>query len=67
MWGLLATSNAPINSNENLSNKPYFGLSLLANLEYLLKPVDARSIILGIFYPFSPSQYVIPTGELYDC
>ena len=67
MWGLLATLHAPITANENLSNKPYFCLGLLANLEDLLRPVDARSIILGIFDPFSPSRYVIPLGMLDDC
>ena len=59
-WGFLATSHAPITTNENLQNKPYFCLVLLANLADLLIPVDARSIILGIFDPFSPLRYGIP-------
>ena len=70
MWGFLATSHAPITSNENLSNKPYFYLGLLANLADLLIPVDAKSIVSGIFYPFtplSPSRYGIPLGVLYYC
>ena len=48
MWGVLDTSHAPTTANYNLGNKPYFCLDLLANLEDLLRPVDARSIILGI-------------------
>ena len=41
----------------------------LANLEDILRPVDFRSTILGIFYPFStlsPSQYGIPPEKLDD-
>ena len=41
-------------------------LSLLSNLENILIPVDAISIILGIFYPFSPSKYGIPLVALYN-
>ena len=67
MWGILATSHAPINANGNLANKPYFCLGLLANLEDLLRPVDDRLIILGIFDPFSTSQDSIPLEELDDC
>ena len=67
MWGFLATSHAPITANDNLENKPYFCLGLLANLAYLLIPVDATLIILGIFYPLSPSQYGIPLGQWDDC
>ena len=70
MWGFLATSHAPIAANENLENKSYFYLFLLANLTDLLRTVDARSIILGIFDPFSPlsaSPYGIPLGALDDC
>ena len=36
----------------------------------LLRPVDARFIIIGIFdpfYPLSPSQYFIPLGAFYYC
>ena len=55
--GFLATSHALINDNDNLSNKSYFCLGLLANLEDLLIPVDARSIILGIFDPVLYSEY----------
>ena len=67
MWGFLATSHAPINANENLENKPYFCLNLLANLVDLLRLVDARPIILGIFIPFIPSQDGIPLDELGYC
>ena len=52
MWGLLSTSNDSITANENLANKLYFCLILLANLEDLLTPVDYRSIILRILIPF---------------
>ena len=54
MWGLLATSHATMTAIENLANKPYFCLDLLANFEDLLRPVDSRSIILGIFDTFLP-------------
>ena len=70
MWDFLATAHAPITMNDNLENKPYFGLVLLANLADLLIPVDARSIVSGIFYPFtplSPSRYGIPLGVLDYC
>ena len=67
MWGILTTSHAPINAKYNLSNKPYSCLSLLANLEDLLRPVDSRSIILGIFDPLSPSWHDIPLVTLDDC
>ena len=67
MCGFLYTSHAPITVNKNLSNKPYFCLSLLANLEDLLRPVDSRSIILGIFDPFSTSRYGILLGVLNYC
>ena len=74
MWGLLATSHAPIAANDNLSNKPYFCLVLWTNLSYQLIPVDYRSIILGhfdivIYYEdlFSTSRYGIPLGIVYGC
>ena len=67
MWGFLATSHDPITDNENLENIPYICLVLLANLVDLLIPVDAGSIILGIFDPLSPSRYGIPLVELGDC
>ena len=54
MWGLLATSYAPITANDNLENKPHLFWGLLANLSALLIPVDSRSIILGVFDSFSP-------------
>ena len=54
MLGLLSTSHDPITANHNLANKPSF-LVLLSNLEDILRPVDDRSIILGIFDPFSAS------------
>ena len=62
MWGLLATSHDPINANDNLANKSYFCLGLLAKLEDLLIPVDARLIIFGIFNPFHQFQDGIPLG-----
>ena len=67
MWGVLNTSHDPITANENLSNKPYFCLGLLANLADILIPVDSRSIILVIFDPFYPSRDGIPLGTLGDC
>ena len=42
-------------------------MDLLANLEDLLWPVNARSIILGIFDPFSTSRYGILLGVLNYC
>ena len=54
MHGLLASSNDTITAIDSLSNKPYFCLDLFANLVGLLRPVDDRSIILGIFDPFFP-------------
>ena len=54
MWGFLAASHAPIAANENLENKPYFYLSLLANLADILIPVDAILIGLGVLIPFIP-------------
>ena len=53
--GVLVTSHAPITANENLANKPYFCLGLLAKHADLQRPVDAIPIILGIFNTFSPS------------
>ena len=70
MWGLLSMPHATTIAYENLVNKPYFCLVLLANLSDILKPVYVRSRILGIFYPFSPlssSQNGIPLGALDDC
>ena len=67
MWRLLATSHVPINSSQNLSNKPYFCLGLLSNPTDILRPVDARSFILGIFHLFYPSRYGIPLGTLGGC
>ena len=37
MWGVLATSNVQTAANDNLANKPYFWLSLFANLVYFLR------------------------------
>ena len=62
MWGLLATSHAPITANDIVSNKPYFCLGLLANLAYLLRPVDAILIILDVFIPFIPHFIVSHWG-----
>ena len=56
-WGFLDTSHDPTTDNESLANKTYFCLGLLANLEDLLIPVDARSIILGILDPVLYSEY----------
>ena len=67
IWGFLAASHAPITANGDLSNKLYFCLGLLSNLAYIMIPVDARSIILGIFYPFHPSLYGIILGTFDDC
>ena len=67
MWGFLTTSHAPITANENLVNKPYFCLGLLANLTDLLRPVDSRLIILDIFDAVSPSLDSILLGALDDC
>ena len=67
MWGLLATSHAPISDNDNSANKPYFCLVLLSNLANLLRTVDSRSIILDIFNTFSPSRDGIPLDKLDDC
>ena len=74
MWGFLATSHARTTAKDNLSNKPQFVLGLLSNLEYLLRAVDTRSIILGFFnlvlyygYPFYLSWVGIPLGLLDDC
>ena len=54
MWMFLATAHAPTTANENLENKPYFCLGLLANLADLLRPVNTISIVLVIFLPFLP-------------
>ena len=64
--GLLAASHAPITANKNLSNKLYFCLGLLSNLAYILRPVDAILVILGILYPFYPSLDGITLGTLDD-
>ena len=50
----LVTSYAPITSNDNILNIPIFVWVYSPNLSDLLRPVDARSIILGIFDPFIP-------------
>ena len=63
MWGFLATSYDSITSDDNSANKPYFCLSLLANLADILRPVDARLIILGIFMIFSILIWN-PTGQV---
>ena len=54
MWGLLATLHYQITANENLADKPYSCLVLLAKLEDLLRSVDSRIIVLGVFDPFPP-------------
>ena len=68
MWGLLATSHAPINANDNLGNKSYFCLGLLTKLADLLIPVDARPIIFGIFDPFPPLKMAShwDSGMIFD-
>ena len=63
MWGFLATSYDSITSDDNSANKPYFCLSLLANLADILRPVDARLIVLGIFDPFKLAIRH-PTGNI---
>ena len=74
MMGFLETPHAQTTDNDNSVTKSYFCLSLLANLTDILWPVDARSIILGIFDltlyykdPFSPSLDGIPLDALDDC
>ena len=42
MWGFLGTSHTPIDTNNDLANKPYFCLVLLANLADTMRPVDDR-------------------------
>ena len=64
---MLQLTHAPINANDNLANKSYFCLGLLSKLADLLITVDARSIILGVLYPLSPSQYGIPLGQWDYC
>ena len=64
MWDFKATSNAPTTAYENLTNKPYFCLSLLANLADILIPVDVRLIILDIFDTLFPPQDGIQLGAL---
>ena len=72
-WGFLETSHNTTTANENSANKPYFWGGLFANPADVLRPVDARLIILGIFdlvpyseYPFSPSRDWIALGALDD-
>ena len=48
VWGFLVTPYDPTTANENLENKKYFCLGLLSNLEGPLRPIDNRSILLGI-------------------
>ena len=67
MWGLLSTIHAPINANDNSENKLYFCLGLLANLAYLMRPVDYRSILFVICDPFYTSHDVIPLVDMYAC
>ena len=67
MWVSLATSHAPITTYENLSNKPFFCLGLLANLVDLLGPVDAILIVLGVFILFLPRDTAYLLGMLDDC
>ena len=64
MWGFLSISHATITANENLSNKSYFSLVLIANLSDLLIPVYAKSIILGIFDPVYPFTIWHLTGSV---
>ena len=49
--GSLDASYVPAPANDNLSNKQYIFGGSLSNLVDLLKAVDTRSIILGIFDP----------------
>ena len=64
MLRLLSTSHAQITDNDHLANKPYFCLSLLANLADILRPVDVRLIILDIFDTLFPPQDGIQLGAL---
>ena len=72
-WGFLATSHAPVTAYDFLSNKLYFCLGLLSNLADLLRPVDARLIILGTLIYFFPhymashwaSWMLVDQNELY--
>ena len=64
MWEVLSTLPYPNIANNNLENKSYFCLGLLANLVYLQRLFDARSSVLVIFDPLYPSRDVIPLGAL---
>ena len=56
MWVFLSTSRARVTDNDSLANEQYFCLGLLANLVDILKLVDARSIILGLFILLLPCK-----------
>ena len=60
----LFTSHNPINTNNNLADKSYFCLILLANLADILRSFDVRSNVIDFFDTFSPSKYDIPLGTL---
>ena len=67
MWGFLSTSHSTTTDNQNLANKPYFYLVLLSTPADILRPVDNRSVILGLVDPFSPSWDGIPLSTLGYC
>ena len=54
----LSTSHSPNTANDNLSNKAYLCLGLLANLADILRKVDAIFIILDIFIPCLPCEMI---------
>ena len=71
MWGCLATPHTPITSSENISNITYIYFDLFANLEDWQRPVDTKSMTLGILYlvlnveyPFSLLRDFILLGML---
>ena len=66
MWGLLATSHATTNDNENLANKQHFCLGLFTNLTDLLISVDSRLIVLCILILFCTLNITyLPLEKLY--
>ena len=54
IWGFLATSNASITANDNLSNKQFSGL--LVNLADIIRTVGAISIIFSVLIPLLPRK-----------
>ena len=56
IWGFLAAHMLQLLLMRISWNKPYFFLCLLANLAYILRPVDTRLVILGIFTIVIPHE-----------